>query len=500
VESLESLLRDEFDRPVVPVRESVTGLISNTRRIRRRRNIASSAAAFVAVVAVAAVVTTLINAPSRPVDPAHQPHTVPTAINPSAFAKLGQAMALSPGIPTAGEMFDAQHGLLLLMRCKNIDATSDVAPACTARLDATTDGGATFAALPPLPVTNAMIGTTQLYLFDAEHLVLDQPAGIDPSALIAAEGSAGPSGFPTGLPSGFPTDFSSGSFTAPPGGFPSDFPTDYPTDLPTVPAERWASADGGMTWQKVSTKPVGTVDTVPVGDQLVVAFSYVDVASEKSPADVFAMDPDGTTHTLAHAPAATPMADDAAGSPFGAPNVVAGSYFLNGNDDGSLLVSTDQGATWHKVHTPGSDGDLSVIGGTSGRMYGDLSTDGDEPDVLVVSTDRGLTWKTVTMPPLTPVMSPAPNQGPSAGDDGGDDSSDFNSMAVLPNGDVLLTDGVQLWRLAAGAQAFQRVNEDVTTLLVIGITGGVLAFRGDTTKVNPYLTADGSHWTPSKIG
>jgi hypothetical protein len=500
MENLEFLLRDEFERPTEHARESVNDLIANTRRIRRRRSIGSSAGAFVAVVAVAAMVTTVVNAngPSRGIDAAHRPHGTPTTIDPSAFDRLGEALSRDPGLPAGGGMVDSQHGFLLLMRCTDAQTLTT----CVAHLDATTDGGATFTQRPPLPLDTSVFGMTQLYVFDADHLVLDQPAAIDISAYTA---NGGPDGPP--LPSGFPSDFRSGFPSDFPSGFPSDFASGYPIDPPSgippsLPApQRWASADGGRTWQSVSIKPAGTVATIPLGDQLDIAGGMDGVITKGTPAtDVYAMSPSGRTYTLAGAPVASSMDTSDAGPGAALTRPINGSYFLNNvTGDDSLMVSTDQGATWHPVHMPDKDGELSLLGGDGTRIYGELSSGGDAPDSLVVSIDGGLTWKRLPLPPLTPVATSSPNPG--ASDDGGpDSSSDFLSMAVLPGGGLLLSDTAQLWRLPAGGQAFQRVDEDVATLGLLGFMGKVLAFRGDPTHATAYVTTDGIHWTKSKIG
>ena len=502
---LESLLRAEFEHPAEHVRESVTDLTTSTRRIQRRRTIASSAAAIIAVIAVAALTTTLITVSDR--GPARRPNSAPTAIEPSIFDRLGKAMLANPGLPVGGGMVDAQHGFLLLMRCDEVVAL----PTCTSRLDATTDGGATFIQRPPLPVKTDPIDAVQLYVFDSDHLVLDQPGGIDTAALMASGGPDGlaglpsgfpsdfPSGYPNDLPSGFPSDFPSGYPTDFPSGYPTDFPSDFPSDLPTIPAQRWASADGGMTWHAVSTKSAGPVTTIPPGAQLDVPDDVDGFTPGKPSADVYAMTATGTTYTLAHAPAAVPTENSDAGPGPVWTGAVNGSYFLNSAaDDDNTMVSTDRGATWHTVKLPKPGGELTVLGGDGHRIYGEVSSDNDSPDSLVISTDSGLTWRNAPLPPLTPIITPSPNP---SDDDGGDtSSSDFMSMAVLPNGDLLLADGAQLWRLPADGQTFQHVDEDITTLAVIGFTGAVIAFRGNPTQASAYATTDGKHWTPSKIG
>src|SRR5207247_976990 len=126
-----------------------------------------------------------------------------------------------------------------------------------------------------------------LYVFDAQHLVLDRPEAVDVQHLptptdlpTAYQGSAFPtepaglaSMFPSLFPSGLPSEFATDMPTYLPSGLPTNFPTDFPTALPSnfplLDAARWLSSDGGRTWSNVSTAPGTPVTEIPDGAQVV---------------------------------------------------------------------------------------------------------------------------------------------------------------------------------------------------------------------------------------
>jgi len=247
----------------------------------------------------------------------------------------------------------------------------------------------------------------------------------------------------------------------------------------SFPVQRWASADGGRTWREVAAAPAGPVDHIPVGAKLVQPTGGATVV----------LTADGTAYTLSTKPRGAELRVSFSGLA----TTYEGAHFLE-NDAGDLLVSTDRGASWQVADTRGHKG-VRAIGGLGDHVYGVLATIGDRrfgraltPPDMYVSGDRGRTWRTVRWPQLT-LMT------------GGVDEEKYGvdtaraSMAILPDGGLLLADGLRVWRLRPGGDAFEPVG-DGQTHLVGSIDGFVMGLRGGVDDAAYYSTADGEVWRP----
>jgi hypothetical protein len=423
MESLESLLRAEFDPPTIRPRGSVSELIATTRRLRRRRT-----AGIVTVVAslVLAIVASVMLAKGGLLgrERAANQHPGPTVVDPSVLERIGDRFFRTVGLPLAGGFVDDGHGYLLVFSCTDASAQD-----CRARLRATTDGGVTFTDRPVPSFDGLSPRVANVWVFDASALVFDAIVG-------------------------------------------------RPGEDSTV-SRRWASADGGLTWRSVPTAPAGPIAEIPAGAMLVGPPEL-----EPRPGPPLVLTADGTTYTLATAPAAEMKLPNF----LPRPNRYPGAHFLTGTD-GRLFVSTDRGASWQPADTGGRIR-LEIIGGKGDRVFGVLEDDVDgSPSAapnLYVSDDRGRTWTGVAWPALTPVVTPSP------GAEGGVEQ--HVDLAVLPTGGVLLADRARLWRLPPGGDRFDPVATDWTPG-ILGLDGVVLGLRGTTeADVGLYLTIDGDRW------
>jgi hypothetical protein len=485
-----------------PSDEFTPGPVDPTRRARRRRDLATGAGAFVAVLAAIAVIVTLTHGAkhARPADDKASP------IDATAILAMTEHLFAAGRLPMSATFTDAAHGYLLLGTCPSLGAILE----CRQRLVATSDGGKTFSDRP-LPMADPTISRMQLAVFDADHLLIDEPASLDYTKLATTAPDM-PSGWPTdgSLPSDFPTDFPTDFPSGFPSVFPSDFPTAFPSgypggldDLPKLSAARWISADGGRTWQSVPTANGSPVDTLPADDLI---YGLTDVIGIGATV-VTAIGPDGVAHPLRHAPkGARPSADpNGLLSTFAGP--VGGALFLN-DDNGDLQVSHDQGATWVRSVPPGGR-ETGIIGGDGSVVFAESQDVADNPDAparpLYASHDGGLTWSRLDIPALTPVIGPSfgglPVPGPSPdSSDGSDWSPDMGTTdfvtTVFVNGRLLLSDGAKVWSSDGGA--FQPVGTDSAVTLTMPAGRMTLAIRGTVANPALYVSADGTHWT--KLG
>jgi hypothetical protein len=251
----------------------------------------------------------------------------------------------------------------------------------------------------------------------------------------------------------------------------------------SFPLQRWASADAGLTWREVSAVPVGLVDHIPVGAKLV----------QSTGGATLVLTADGSAYTLSTKPAGAELKVSFSGLPTN----YEGAHFLE-NAAGDLFVSTDRGASWQLADTRGHKG-VRPIGGLGDRVYGVLASIGDRtygraltPPDLYVSDDRGRTWNTVRWPQLT-IMA-----GPVDETKYGVDTARA-SLAVLPDGGLLLADRLRMWRLMPGGDAFEPVG-DLQTHLVGSFDGFVMGLRGGVNDAAYYSTVDGEDWRPLDLG
>jgi hypothetical protein len=349
VESLESLLRDEFRAPLPYAPTPVLDALDAAFRTRRRRVVAIRATGCAALAAIAAVVITIAAGPSSSGDQAAE-----TAAQQAMEKRLEGF-----GLPVGGGFIDRTHGVVELERCGPVDPKTQQ-ETCQDFIEVTSDGGVTFHehALPSkLPSTS-----THLYVFDAKHLVLAQSLG--------------------------------GSFSSA-----APFPSKVPG---MVERARWASSDGGVTWRSVTLDPGRPVTQIPKGAQIL-----VDGQGARPTAVVTR---DGVSHELT--PAQAMMTPDGYVSADYAPmGDVNGSYFLYdgtvdtnvlgpGPPDNGLRVSLDMGVTWSPVHLPKGAAGPTVVGADDNWWYATAEpikiTD---PQPVLASRDGGRTWQRLTVPP-----------------------------------------------------------------------------------------------------
>jgi hypothetical protein len=406
------LLRDEF-KPRTPQRTSVSDLVANVRRLRRRRTGTSIAAALSVIVVAALSVLLVPQMGGRPEPPAN-----PTVVDPSVINAILETTIRTTGMPLSGRFVDANHGSLVLVRCASLPV--DNTDGCTIRLVVTTDG-TRFADRPTVPGGDSVADfPPSLWAFDDGALVY---------------GHIG---------------------------------------------RRWVSNDAGLTWREVSTTPAGEVTTVPDDAKL------VSIRPEEREAPIV-LASDGTSYTLSTAPAgATDVQSNLA---YLNGEAVDGSFFLTSGID--LLVSTDRGATWQPADT-GDAVVTEILGSDGRRAYALANTERGGPPRLLMSEDHGLTWSTVPMPALTPVLGSTPGVY-------GEENVRTLSIAVVPTGGVLLTDTARVWRLPPDGTTFEPVADDHTAA-VLGMSGAMLALRGDVTSTAFHVSSDGAQWRLATLG
>ncbi len=432
---VESLLREEFGRDVDLDTISVPDLISSTRRIRRRRTVTAAACVIAVVAALAVIGTSAFVGRPHAVEPAHHVYPIPGSVNPSLNASISETTHIGPGVPVNRRFVDAQHGFVLSRSCPTPFVGHTMAD-CTWALEATVDGGATFSRRTLPPATSEVWQENPLYVFDATHLLVEDPATLP--------GTAGPA----------------------------------------MGGSGWVSSDGGRTWSVVRRVPVTMIDRIPAGTLLTQA-SYP-AGTRVEP--LLALRADGSALEITGTPADVGLASAIA---------TPGSYFVTAGNDGVVVVSTDDGHGWRATNLP-ADSEADIIGMAGSRIYATFyktASDGTEMVGVESSSDHGLTWHRVTLPPLTPDATPSLTP---AQQDQGYTVYDRISVAASPDAGLLINDGARTWRMAPGSDRFVADDQAFPIIGLINAGPVVLAISADPSEPHAqahlYISADGLHW------
>jgi hypothetical protein len=347
------------------------------------------------------------------------------------------------GIPIGGRFVDAQHGFVQLLQCpyttlslSEVNGPDFRDTRCRSVLEVTSDGGATFQQrrLPSTFGADGEFRHSELYVFDATHLVLNQPAS-DVSVPATHGASAG-------------------------------------TEVGVhIPARRWISSDAGASWTPVSLQPGRPVSLIPPGSQLAGASP-----DDYSPAEMTAT---GVTRPIMSA--VNMFAPDFYLAPSWAPlGEVDGAYFAypgNPPSDLGLMVSRDNGATWQTVDRPPHGVNITIIGSDGHWLYATASADQSGFESLILaSSDNGRTWHPTAIPPRAR------------------DIQFGVSYVIAPDGGVLYGDGAQVWH-ANGADPLKRISDPVKTEYFAGLGPVVVGTRlTPSGAISLAVSTDGIHW------
>ncbi|HEY1487499.1 MAG TPA: hypothetical protein VGF84_15440, partial [Micromonosporaceae bacterium] len=232
MQALESLLREEFrsDSFVGTSAEEVLAAVGAAHR-RRRRSAVAGAVAVLLVTAGALLLPGTARSPSTPVRPPAIAGI--DSANADAVVNNLEKAGMNPNGPW---MINAADGYGRFSGCP----TGIPAQRCVPYWAITTDGGRTFRALK-----TPSLDLNYMYMFDAEHLVLDE---------------SGP---------------------------------DWPTSASGL---RAVSSDGGRTWRYIGRTVAGTVTSLPVDTQLIA------VPATGTESGIGVLYPDGSARRLTTVP------------------------------------------------------------------------------------------------------------------------------------------------------------------------------------------------------
>jgi hypothetical protein len=436
MDSLESLLREEFDAVPSHPRPAVSDLVARTRRLRRRRTATTtSIAAALSVLVIAVVGVLAVRSGTGQPDVADTPNVV----DPTRLDNVMRAW-FRGGAPLGGGFIDQNNGYLLMATCPELRSLDT----CTVSLKVTTDGGASLTDRPPLPMGDGKVHSATLWVFDGGALVLD----------AVPQNPNRPTDAPTGAPGAVPGD----------------------------QWRRWASPDGGLTWREMSTQPIGPIGEIPPGARIVTTI-------ENDPSGPFrptVLTSEGNAYTLTNAPEKSDVFLGV--SPYVGANAADEPYFLQ-NDLRELWVSTDRGRTWQKSRNEIA-GQMFILGGHAGRLYAYGVNDPADPPQVWASDDRGRSWHPIPMPELTPRLTPTGENS--------DDYTKGVSVADLSTGGLLLCDGARLWRLAPGSDTFEPVPYG-NALAVSSLGDVAIVLRGDGDRFAVDRTVDGVNFQPTAL-
>jgi hypothetical protein len=327
MQELESLLREEF-RSDSPVGPSADEVLASVGAAHRRKHWRIAVAGVVAVLVVAAGALLLPTAWRSTAEPAKSPRPPVIAGVDSANADAIINNLESEGMnPNAPVMINALDGYSRFSGCP----TGNPAPRCVPYWAITTDGGHTFRALTP-----ENLDLNSLYMFDADHLVLDA--------------------------------------------FGSEWPA-----APAPYGMRAVSSDGGRSWRSVSVTVAGTVGEIPPNGQLVA------IPATGNQSAVGVLYPDGSARRLTTVPPGVHIVPQI--------GVAKGVYMLYLPTTNRVLISVDAGRTWPTRTLPWKDNrTLWVLGEQSGQLYISDELVGPDSDDIYATGDAGVTWHRIAWP------------------------------------------------------------------------------------------------------
>jgi hypothetical protein len=258
---------------------------------------------------------------------------------------------------------------------------------------------------------------------------------------------------------------------------------------------RWASADGGRSWQQRSVVPTGQVDTVPPGAKVLVGCDN----PTRCVRVLLVLRPDGTMSRLGSAvPHGLEAGDFADGT---VPSTMAsdGSVWLSSAGSPAwVAVSRDRGRSWRRSELPISAFPvyLSTSAGSTTYVWTQDSLAVEHRAGLhhtnevrlYRTTDDGRTWTKITLP----------------GGDNVGDNVDVSAVA-RPDGGALLFDDSsdRLYEIGPRGAKFDRITGFRASQLAGALTANTLRDAGGRYLLDGYgddvgnvllTSADGHSW------
>lgn len=376
--------------------------------------------------------------------------------------QLVQKMAYAPG---AAFFTDVKHGYATVLQCAQFSDPDT----CTEELALSVDGGAhwTRQKLPAEVGQGLSVAGARLYPVGDGAIVLDVPGSLPPEAISNAEAS----------PSATP-------------------------DLSQWKAgQRWYTADGGRTWQPRARAATQSIAEIPAGARLILPLPDP-VPSVGGPA-TFAtraqvLMPDGSVRLLTGGPSGQGFTD--------APVTVAPDgriwvpgFAMNPTTKAvavRLLTSTDRGHSFVQVPMPKIAAPPMVMTG-DGRAVHLVEFDGQGGMRIQRTVNGGTSWQELKPPPALKVQRGEHTQAMIDLVASGAAGPGGLTVAAMPDGALLLSNGSNLFRLAPGATTFAKLG-GVPTIFGLIPAGPVTLAFGLTSVGAPtfYTTTDGKRWVP----
>jgi hypothetical protein len=352
METIERLLREEFQDPESTIVLDRAIMLARVRRGRRRRNARNAVAAAVLAVAGGSAFGVQAQFAGQP--------------SPTTQAESGGVYTTVEGIGFANR----DTGFVLVTAClsspdqayerfrspQGVPSTPN-APECRRRLIATADGGRTWrdrnlpADLGVFPSGTRVIQQPPLLVLGDKTLVLR--LGADD--------------------------------------------------------QRWMSSDAGLSWQQRDATGRATVATVPPDVPLI---RRSQEPGDTAATQLAVVNRDGSIANLDTGPTDVRITVGPSARDLGVA-ATDGSRWLTGvtaTNQGRILVSRDAGRTWQTIQSqPTTDGqasltDISTIDGRTVSVISRSRSADEATEVVKVfrSSDSGVTWSTSPIPPLAP--------------------------------------------------------------------------------------------------